>query len=119
MPFPNLILELPNVVGAIDCTQIPIRAPWVHPEQFINRKQRFSINTQAIVNHLGHITHISAQWPGSVHGSRILQESYIQDVLDANMLGKYYLIGDAGYACQLNLLTPYTQPQVNDEKEVQ
>ena len=114
----NVFAEMPRVVGAIDCTQIPIKAPWVHPEQFVNRKQSFSISTQMVVNHLGHITHISARWPGSIHDSHILQESYLQDVLDANMLGNYYLIGDAGYACQLNLLTPYTQPQINDEKEI-
>ena len=31
----------------------------------------------------------------------------MQEVLDRNMLGKYYLVGDAGYTCQYNLITPF------------
>ena len=51
----------------------------------------------AVVNHRGAITYLSSRWPGSVADSRVLQESFLQDVLDCNLLGEYYLIGDAGY----------------------
>ena len=27
---------MPNVVGAIDCTHVPIAAPWKHAEQYVN-----------------------------------------------------------------------------------
>ena len=106
------------MAGAIDCTHIKISAPWVNPEQYIDRQKNFSINTQVICNHRGAITHLSACWPGSIHDSRILQESFIQDVLDSHMLGKYYLLGDAGYAYQTNLLTPYPEPHPNNVKEL-
>ena len=82
-----------NVAGVIDCTQIPIAAPWTNPEQYLNRNRIFAINTQLVVNHRGMITYLSACWPGSVHDSHVLQESYLQDVLDEHLLGAYYLTG--------------------------
>ena len=94
-------------MGAIDGTHVPIVAPWVNPEQYWTYKKNFAINVQLIVNHQGAITHLSCRWPGSVHDSRVLSESYMQDMLDANILGQYYLLGDSGYSCQYNLLTPY------------
>ena len=114
----NIIVGIPNVVGAIDCTHVRITAPWNYPEQFINRNKYFSINSQMIVNHRGAITHLSTRWPGSAHDSRILRHIYMQDLLDSNFLQNYYLLGDAGYACQLNLLTPYPEPCRVDEKEL-
>ena len=104
----RLFVEFPNCVRAIDGTQIPIYAPYVHPEQYINYKKFFSIYTQIVVNHRGAITHLSARFPGGTHDSRLLQESYLQDVLDRNILGQYYLIGDQGYKCQTNLIAPYS-----------
>ena len=102
-----VLSEFPNCVGAIDGTQIPIKAPWEDPEVYFNRNKYFSIAVSMIVNHRGAITFLSCRWPGSVHDSRVLQESSIQEVLDTFQLGKYYLLGDTGYGCQYNLITPY------------
>ena len=88
-----LFVGVPNVAGVIDCMQIPIAAPWTNPEQYLNRNRIFAINTQFVVNHRGAITYLSARWPGSVHDSCVLQESYLLDVLDEHLLGSYYLIG--------------------------
>ena len=96
------------MVGIIDGTQIEIQAPKKYPEQFVNWKGDFSIAASLVINHHGIITLLSCHWPGSTHDSRVLQESYLQDVLDSYVLGNYYLLGDKGYACQSNLLTPYS-----------
>ena len=113
-----LFSEFPYCVGAIDGTQIPLKAPWVNPEQYWNHHKFFSIATQLVVNHHGAVTHLSCCWPGSVHDSRVLNESFLQEVLDQNVLGKYYLLGDAGYSCQYNLLTPYPRfPKKLTEEE--
>ena len=105
-------------VGAIDCTQIPIKAPWQNPEQYNNYHKFHSITTMVVVNHHGTLTYVSTHWPGSLHDSRVLKETFLQDVLDYNLLGEYYLIGYQGYHLQQNLLTPYprnadlTEPQI-------
>ena len=103
------------MAGCIDGTHIPIQAPHTYPEQFVNRDGIFSMNVQIVVNHRGAITHLSSRWPGSLHDSRILQESSLQDVLDSHELGPYFLLGDSGYACQANLLTPYPVDDTEDK----
>ena len=71
-----------------------------------------------VVNHRGAITYLSARWPGSAHDSRVLQESFLQDVLDRNLLGEYYLIGDQGYQLQTNLLTPYPRSDPLTQEQI-
>lgn len=105
--FHGVIAGFPNVCGLIDGTQIPIAAPREHPECYVNRKGIFALATQVVCNHRGVITNLSCRWPGSVHDSRMLQESPLQDVLDRSLLGDHYLLGDQGYSCQGNLITPY------------
>ena len=86
---------------------VPVRPPKDNRDQFKNRDGYFSLNVQAVVNHRGAITHLSPHWPGSVHDTRILKESDLQQVLDHHLLGNKYLVGDQGYKCQANLLSPY------------
>ena len=104
------------MAGVIDGTQIEIVAPYKNPEQYLNRNKDFAISTTLVVNHRGAITFMSCRWPGNVLDSRALQESYLQDVLDRLLLGKHYLLGDKGYACQSNLLTPYSYP--SNERQI-
>ena len=80
--FSNLFSEFPNCIGAIDCTHILIKPPREHHEQFKCRHGYFSLNIQVVMNHRGAITNYLIKWPGSVHDSRILQESDLQQVLD-------------------------------------
>ena len=41
------------------------------------------------------------------HGVCMIQEFY--------KLGPYFLLGDSGYACQANLLTPYPVEETEDK----
>ena len=86
--------------------------PWVNPEQYYDHHKRHSVSVMAVVNHRGAITYLSTRWPGAVSDSRVLQESFLQDVLDRNLLGEYYMLGDAGYHLQCNLCTPYSRSDV-------
>ena len=112
----TVFAEFPNCVGVIDCMHIPVGPPKEQREQFICRHRYYSINVQMVVNHRGFVTHFSSRWPGSVHDSRILNESDLQCVLDHHLLGNYYMIGDQGYRCQTNLLTPYATKE-SERKE--
>ena len=100
----------------IDCTKIPIIAPTKWSDQYIDYKGSFSLNVQMVVNHRGAITHLSSHWPGSVHDLHILKESDLHLVLQSNLLGNKFLLGNSGYQCWTNLLTPYAVEDT-DEKE--
>ncbi|XP_068084742.1 putative nuclease HARBI1 [Anabrus simplex] len=101
--------NFPGIIGAIDCTHIPIVAP-SHQEaqRYYNRKHFYSVNCQVVCDADMHITNIVARWPGSTHDSRIFRNSVIHNELEQ---GRYdgHLIGDSGYACKKYLLTPVLQ----------
>ena len=69
-----------------------------------------------MINYKRAFTNVVARWPGSVHDRHILKECPLQEVLDGNMLRAYYILGDSGYACQTNLLTPFPF-DFDDEKK--
>ncbi|XP_039592033.1 putative nuclease HARBI1, partial [Polypterus senegalus] len=66
------INDFPNVIGAIDCTHVRIKAPAGPTEpDYINRKSYYSINVQMVCTAEHLISNIVAKWPGSVHDARI------------------------------------------------
>jgi len=99
------IAHFPNCIGAIDCTHVKIKKPNTDPEYFINRKGSYSINVQAVCDANRKFTNIVARWPGSVHDSRIFNESILKTYFEEGEL-EGVLVGDSGYACLPYLLTP-------------
>ncbi|GES87151.1 protein ANTAGONIST OF LIKE HETEROCHROMATIN PROTEIN 1-like [Rhizophagus clarus] len=67
--------NFPNVIGAIDGSHIPIKAPHLFPVNYFNRKGFYSIVLQAVVDHKKKFLDICVGWPGSTHDSRILINS--------------------------------------------
>ncbi|CAH1770693.1 853_t:CDS:2, partial [Entrophospora sp. SA101] len=64
----------PNVIGAIDGTHINLtNAPSKDPEVFFNRKKRYSIQCQAIVDYRGIFTNYLIGWPGISQTSTQIQ----------------------------------------------
>uniref|UniRef100_UPI0037E7A495 putative nuclease HARBI1 n=1 Tax=Semicossyphus pulcher TaxID=241346 RepID=UPI0037E7A495 len=104
------IAGFPNVIGCVDGTHIPIRAPSENEGDYVNRKSIHSINVQIICDASHLITNVEAKWPGSVHDSRVYRESTVSHRMER---GKYdgYLLGDRGYPCRPTLLTPYPDPE--------
>ncbi|XP_059212521.1 putative nuclease HARBI1 [Centropristis striata] len=104
------IAGLPNVIGCIDGTQIPITAPAQNEGDYVNRKSFHSINVQIICDAASIITNVEAKWPGSVHDSRIYRECSLSNRFARGEFDGY-LLGDRGYPCQPSLLTPYPDPE--------
>ncbi|KAI4459480.1 hypothetical protein MML48_6g00003793 [Holotrichia oblita] len=71
------VYRFPCAFGAIDCTHVPIIKPSLHGDEYINRKGWCSLNVQATCDGKERFTSVDAQWPGSVHDSRILKRSNI------------------------------------------
>ncbi|XP_068160205.1 putative nuclease HARBI1 [Antennarius striatus] len=100
------IAGFPNVIGCMDGTHIPIKAPSQDDGAYVNRKSVHSINVQIICDAEYRIINVVAKWPGSVHDSRIYRES---DLSGRMQRGEFdgVLLGDRAYPCQPRLLTPY------------
>ena len=101
---------IPGIIGAIDCTHVPILSPGGHQaELFRNRKGYFSVNVQAICDDDLKFSNIVARWPGSTHDSRIFENSHIAAKLESREITGT-LLGDNGYPLRAYLLTPLLKP---------
>lgn len=96
----------PGVIGAIDGSHIKIDKPKVDPDSYLNRKHFHSIQMQAVCDHDLMIRDIFIGYPGSVHDSRVFRNSPLCAEL-ADRCHDFYLLGDSGYPCLRNLLTPF------------
>ena len=109
--------EFPNVLGAIDCTHIPISNPGGDQgARFVNRKGWHSINTQVVCDSRMQIINIVARWYGSVHDSRIFNECCLKVQMEAGH-HQGYLLGDPGYALSHYLMTPIQSPRSDAERK--
>ncbi|XP_046398096.1 putative nuclease HARBI1 [Ischnura elegans] len=111
------IARFPGIIGAIDCTHIPITSPGGgNAELFRNRKSYFSINVQAVCSPTLKLTNLVARWPGSVHDSTIFNNSFLRAKFESGEIPDGYLLGDGGYPCKPYLLTPLLHPVSRGER---
>ncbi|KAG0441719.1 hypothetical protein HPB47_015880 [Ixodes persulcatus] len=98
--------NFPGVTGCIDCTHVRIKSPGGDDaEVFRNRRGVFSIN--AVTGPQLQFYDVVVSWPGSVHDSRIFDNSR---VLCEERRVSGTLLGDMGYACFFFLMTPLADP---------
>ncbi len=83
-----------NVIEAIDCTHIAIKAPSQDEFVFVNRKHFHSINVQIICDAQMQLTNIVARWPGSTHDSFILTNSVVGNRLEASTVHDGWLLSE-------------------------
>lgn len=100
--------KIPNTIGAVDGTFVPIIAPKDNEEIFVCRKNFHAINIQAVVDHKMRFTDIVAKWPGSTHDASIFENCHLKNILESHHIG--HLLGDSGYPLRKYVLTPVGIP---------
>jgi len=102
--------NIPTCIGALDCVHVKINKPGPNNngDDYINRKLQASINVQATCNAREWFTSVDANWPGSVHDSRIWKNSEERKFMETTK--DTILIADSGYGIAPWLLPPYKNP---------
>ncbi|XP_039969510.1 putative nuclease HARBI1 [Bactrocera tryoni] len=112
----------PYVIGCIDGTHISISQPVKDSISFYNRKGKFSIVVQAIVDsHLKFID-VFIGCPGRCHDAAIWEMSPIRKSIvkgELKICSGYHLLGDSAYPLETFLMVPYRDNGFLSPKEVQ
>ncbi|CAF2132091.1 unnamed protein product [Brassica rapa subsp. trilocularis] len=109
--------KIPNVVGSIYTTHIPIIAPKVHVAAYFNKrhternqKTSYSITVQGVVNAEGIFTDVCIGNPGSLTDDQILDKSSLSNQRAARgMLRDGWIVGNGGFPLTDWLLVPYAR----------
>ncbi|XP_017469156.1 PREDICTED: putative nuclease HARBI1 [Rhagoletis zephyria] len=112
---------IPGVIGCVDGTHIKITKPHKDSSLFYNRKDYFSINAMIICDYNMVIRALDARRPGSSHDALIWSVSRAHDYFKRNYDNGergLWLLGDAGYALQPFLLTPFRDPNVGTPQHI-
>jgi len=105
------IAQFPGIIGAIDCTHVPVQSPGGDDaELFRNRKGYFSLNVQAVSSSDLKFSNVVSRWYGSAHDATIFAHSRLCARFESGEFGRGYLLGDAGYPSKPYLLTPISTP---------
>nr|XP_033968160.1 protein ANTAGONIST OF LIKE HETEROCHROMATIN PROTEIN 1-like isoform X1 [Pseudochaenichthys georgianus] len=103
---------LPQCVGAIDGSHIPILAPQEYHCDYFNRKGWHSIILQGVVDGKGHFWNVFPGMPGSLHDARVLRLSSLWELASrgnyfppctrniGGVNAGYYILGDNAYPLQ-------------------
>ena len=94
-----------NVVGAIDCTHIKIKAPSIAEHFFVNRKNYHSITIQGVCDANMKFLNIVAKWQGSTHDALIWANSNLREMFENHTIPNGWLLGDSGYPLRPWLMT--------------
>ena len=73
--------KLPNVVGAIDGSHLPIKAPKINHEDYFNQKHFYSFLVHGMVDASGLYLSVATGFPGSLHDVRMLCLRWLNTVL--------------------------------------
>ncbi|XP_010526381.1 PREDICTED: putative nuclease HARBI1 [Tarenaya hassleriana] len=109
--------KIPNVLGSIYTTHIPIIAPKVHVAAYFNKrhternqKTSYSITVQGVVNSEGIFTDVCIGNPGSLTDDQILEKSSLfRQRAARGLLRDGWIVGNSGFPLMDWLMVPYTR----------
>ncbi|CAN4115821.1 unnamed protein product [Withania somnifera] len=107
---------IPNVVGSMYTTHIPIIAPKISVAAYFNKrhternqKTSYSITVQGVVDLRGVFTDVCIGWPGSMPDDQVLEKSALFQRANTGLLNGVWIVGSSGYPLMDWVLVPYTQ----------
>ena len=69
---------IPQALGVIDATHAPILAPDIKSKpDYFSRKEKYSVNTQAVIGSNLDFLSVATGYPGSMHDARILRNTFL------------------------------------------
>ena len=94
----------PLVLGCIDCSHVNIVAPAVNEETFVNRKNEYFINIQAICDCDLKFIDIVARWPGCTHDAFTWRQSGLNQKISSGEISIIdgWFLGDSAYPLTQN-----------------
>ncbi|XP_077245337.1 nuclease [Tasmannia lanceolata] len=109
------ISGIPNVIGSMYTTHIPIIAPKISVAAYFNKrhtdrnqKTSYSITVQGVVDPTGVFTDVCIGWPGSMSDDKVLEKSALYQRANSGLLNGVWIVGSSGYPLMDWVLVPYT-----------
>ncbi|KAJ1423419.1 Harbinger transposase-derived nuclease domain [Sesbania bispinosa] len=110
------ISGIPNVVGSMYTSHVPIIAPKMGVSAYYNKrhteknhKSSYSITVQGVVDQRGVFTDVCIGWPGSMPDDQVLEKSALYQRANEDLLKGVWVVGGSGYPLLDWVLVPYTQ----------
>ena len=116
---------VPQCIGAIDGSHIPVSPPSMCHTDYYNRKGWYSVLVQAVVDYRYCFLDIYTGWPGSVNDARVfVHSSFYRKANSGQLLANatrrinnidvpVFVIGDSAYPLLPWVMKPFTQPNVD------
>ncbi|ERN04863.1 hypothetical protein AMTR_s00146p00085750 [Amborella trichopoda] len=112
----ELLSGIPDVVGTLYTTHVPIIAPKTNVAAYFNKrhternqKTSYSITLQGVIDPNGIFTDVCIGWPGSMTDGVVLEKSVLYQRGESGQLQRSWVIGGTSYPLMDWLLVPYSQ----------
>ena len=105
--------NMPNVLGAIDGTLVPIVTPKEFEPLYVSRKGGHALNILAICDAKLKFTYVVSKYPGATNVAYIWANSRLIRLFENGEIEGGYLLGDSAFALTPFLMTPKAHP-IND-----
>lgn len=111
------IKQFPQVLGAVDGTLIPIKAPSFDEHVYVCRKGYHALNIQCVCDAENRFLNVVAKWPGSTHDAHIWNTCSLSDAFESSAIENGWLLGDSAYGLKPWLLTPKLSPETAADRK--
>jgi hypothetical protein len=124
--------EIPQCVGCIDGSHIPIAPPDEVGREYRNRKCFYSLVLQGVVDPDKRFIDVNLGWPGKVNDGRVFHNSALSTELEDRLtqmnnrtvqVGEtetesipFYILGDSAYANTARMVTTYETGQCQNNR---